>query len=92
MQILKPKYMWCTEDDDEDEAELVLGPEERLCPLADRLVDNLFEQEDMRGGVLGLQGSLAHKKSPPSLGPPLGPRHSPTAGERERGVPGIIGK
>ena len=25
-----------------------------------------------------LQGYLAHKKLPPSLGPPQGPRHSPT--------------
>ena len=60
--MLKPQYMWCTEDNDEDEAELVLGPEERLCPLADRLVDNLFEQENIKGYVLGLQESLAHKK------------------------------
>ena len=27
-----------------------------------------------------LQGHLAHKKHPPSLGPPQGPRHSPTVG------------
>jgi len=27
-----------------------------------------------------VQGYLAHKKHPPSLGPPQGPRHSPTVG------------
>ena len=27
-----------------------------------------------------LQGYLAHKKPPPPLGPPQGPRHSPTVG------------
>ena len=27
-----------------------------------------------------LQGYLAHKKPPPPVGPPQGPRHSPTAG------------
>jgi hypothetical protein len=32
-----------------------------------------------RGVNLRIQGYLAHKKMPPSLGPPYGPRHSPTA-------------
>ena len=30
-----------------------------------------------------LQGYLAHKKHPPSLGLPYGPRHSPTVGSYE---------
>ena len=40
-----------------------------------------------------LQGYLAHKKPPPPLGPPEGPRHEPTAGSQggavvcERGTP-----
>ena len=31
----------------------------------------------------GLQGYLAHKKDPPSLGPPQDPRFSPTVGSYE---------
>jgi len=40
-----------------------------------------------------VQGYLAHKKTPPPLGPPKGPRHSPTVGSYgeafsyERGTP-----
>ena len=43
--------------------------------------------------MLYLQGNLAHKKQPTSLGPPQGPRHSPTVGSQvgavsyERGTP-----
>ena len=43
------------------------------------------------------QGYLAHKKQPPSLGPPQGPKHSPTAGSQgkavsyERGTPLELG-
>jgi len=33
-----------------------------------------------------LQGYLAHKKHPSSLGPPYGPRHSPTVGSWEGDV------
>ena len=41
-------------------------------------------REQPRGpGPCGLQGYLAHKKQPPSLGPPYGPRHSPTVGFKE---------
>ena len=31
-------------------------------------------------GIWALQGYLTHKKHPPSLGPPWGPRHEPAVG------------
>ena len=35
---------------------------------------------------VAVQGYLAHKKHPPSLGPPQGPRHSPVVGSYEGAV------
>jgi len=40
----------------------------------------------LRGPLTGVQGYLAHKKQPPPLGPPYGPRHSPNVGSYSRGV------
>ena len=45
--------------------------------------------------LLGVQGYLAHEKAPIPLGPPKGPKHSPTIGSEqvalsyERGTPVI---
>ena len=33
--------------------------------------------------MMGMQGYLAHRKHPPSLGPPYGPRNGPTVGSQE---------
>jgi len=37
-------------------------------------------QAGLRHTLPPLQGHLAHKKHPPSIGPPYGPRHSPNVG------------
>ena len=40
----------------------------------------------LRSGEQGLQGYFAHKKQPPSLGPPQDPKYSPAVGSWEGGV------
>ena len=53
----------------------------------------LFAWLSQRGADDALQGHRAHKKPPPPLGPPQGPRHGATVGSfgvavsYERGTP-----